>query len=51
MGKHAGQDGFLGDAPVADDANLVDGVGASAPTLRLRSTPATSSMSNARQNA
>ncbi len=27
VGEHPGQDGFLGDAPVADDANLVDGVG------------------------
>ncbi len=26
MGEHPGQDGFLGDAPVADDADLVDGV-------------------------
>ena len=27
MGKQAGEDGFLGDAAVADDANLLDCVG------------------------
>ena len=26
MGEHPGQDGFLGDAPVADDADLVNRV-------------------------
>ncbi len=27
MGKHTSEDGLFGNAPVADDADLVDGVG------------------------